>query len=82
MYDITTRIDSTIDRARLLGQHRLKQAWVVPQAFDDFMETFWPSDVSSLGCRSHDPALLPFHPIRFQCVVLSVFGEYRPEPHF
>jgi len=51
MYDITTRIDTTIDRARLLGQHRLKQAWGLPQAFDDFMETFWSSDVSSLGCR-------------------------------
>lgn len=39
--DITTRIDSTRDRARLAGHYREKPAWIVPQAFNDGGEEFW-----------------------------------------
>ncbi|ORX38738.1 hypothetical protein BD324DRAFT_650081 [Kockovaella imperatae] len=41
MYDIINRVDQTIDRARLLGMYRTKQVVGTPQAFDDYMETFW-----------------------------------------
>lgn len=40
-YDITTRIDSARDRARLSGFHRDKPVWIVPQAFDDGQQEFW-----------------------------------------
>lgn len=46
IYDITTRIDSTINRARLSGMYRTKQAWSVPQAFDDQAATFWSAGPS------------------------------------
>lgn len=41
IYDITSRIDSAINRARLAGKYRTKQVWSVPQAFDDQAATFW-----------------------------------------
>lgn len=41
MYDVIRRVDQTIDRSRLLGMYRTKQVWSVPQAFDDYAETFW-----------------------------------------
>ena len=39
-YDISSRIESTRDRARLKGQWRTKPAWIVPQSFDGTAE-FW-----------------------------------------
>ena len=41
IYDTINRVDSTIDRIRLSGLYRLKQAWSVSQAFDDYGDTFW-----------------------------------------
>jgi hypothetical protein len=40
-YDISTRIQSTRDRARLSGEYRTKPAWIVPQAFNDGQQEFW-----------------------------------------
>lgn len=39
--DITTRIDSARNRARLAGVYREKPAWIVPQAFNDGGQEFW-----------------------------------------
>jgi hypothetical protein len=40
-YDITERIDSSIDRARTQGKYRTTPVWMVPQAFDDGQQEFW-----------------------------------------
>ena len=41
MYDVSVRLDNAIDRVRILGKYRTKQVWAVPQAFDDYGDTFW-----------------------------------------
>ena len=40
-YDISTRIESTRNRARVLGEWRNKPAWIVPQSFNDGQQEFW-----------------------------------------
>ena len=40
-YDISTRIDSSRDRARLQGVYRTKPVWIVPQSFNDVQGEFW-----------------------------------------
>jgi hypothetical protein len=41
MYDVSTRVDSAIDRTRLLGLGREKTIWGVQQSFDDYGTEFW-----------------------------------------
>jgi hypothetical protein len=40
-YDISSRIESTRNRARLQGAWRTKPAWIVPQSFNDGGQEFW-----------------------------------------
>jgi hypothetical protein len=40
-YDISTRIESSRNRARLQGAWRTKPVWIVPQSFNDGQQEFW-----------------------------------------
>lgn len=40
-YDVSTRVESSRDRARLRGSYRTKQTWIVAQSFHDNQGEFW-----------------------------------------
>ena len=40
-YDISTRIESSRNRARIMGGWRTKPVWIVPQSFNDNQGEFW-----------------------------------------